>query len=513
MSVSQPSREQALIRSIAASPRDLENYFSLVELYRETGESTKAELALRRIIEIDPTCLRAWVGLGTLLGYREDWQGSADAFERACALDPHNADNRVRHGAALLANRNIRSAMQTRDILLEQFPDRAEGHVLAGHLHKIHGRTEAAVAAYARAIDIDPTQTDALFNLVDVSPPSLSDPLAKHLENLCGDATLASRESANILFSLARIHEQSGRAASSMALYDEANAAAARTMHELGIVYDPGRIEAETNRVIQLFDHGAIAAPLEPLELDMTPVFIVGMPRSGTTLVERILASHSEVAGGGELPFMQDCLARLLSSEAVQKVPKGLPTRDNEHIRAMLHQLRELYLDKLFERDLDARYVTDKLPANFSAIGLIRILFPDARIVHCTRDPVATCWSLYAAHFGAHLPYNTHLKSLGHYYRRIYSTLMRHWSRISGLDIIEADYDMLVANPDAEIRELVGRCGLTWEDACLRFHENDAPVFTANMLQARQPVSSASTTRWKKFEQYLSPLMTELAAD
>lgn len=510
MSESQQSHEQALIRSIAASPRDLNNYFSLVELYRATGESSKAALTLRRIIELDPMCLRAWVDLGTLLGYREDWQGSADAFERACALDSRDADHLIRYGAALLANRDIQPAMQTRDDLLERFPNRAESHVLAGHLHKIHGRTEAAGAAYGRAIDIDPAQTDALFNLVDISPPQVSDPLTKHLESLRGNTTLASREAANVLFSLAHIHELSGRAESAMALYDEANAAAALTMHELGIVYDPERIEAETNQVIELFDHSAITEPLDPLDLDMTLIFIVGMPRSGTTLVERILASHSDVTGGGELPFMQDCLARLLSTATSQKVPKSLPTRDQQ-VRALLHQLRELYLDKLFERDLDARYVTDKLPANFSAIGLIRILFPDARIVHCSRDPIATCWSLYSAHFGVHLPYNMHLRSLGHYHRRIYSTLMRHWSRISGLDIIEADYGRLVANPDVEIRELVGRCGLPWEDACLRFHESDAPVFTANMLRARQPVSSASTTRWKKFESYLSPLMAELA--
>lgn len=511
MSVSQQSREPDLIRSIAANPREMENYFSLAELYRAAGESRKAELTLRRVIEIDPMCLRAWVSLGTLLGYREDWRSSADAFERACALDSRDADNWIRYGAALLANRDIGPAMQTRDVLLAQFPDRAEGHVLAGHLHKIHGQTEAAAAAYARAIDIDPAQTDALFNLVDLAPPSVSDPLAHHLEALRAGITLASRESANVLFSLARIHEHSGRIGSAMALYDEANTAAERAMHELGIVYDPQRMEAEANRVIELFDNGAIAEPLEPLELDTTLVFIVGMPRSGTTLVERILASHSAVAGGGELPFMQDCLARLLASEAVGKVREGLRSRD-EHIRAILHHLRELYLDNLFERDLDASYVTDKLPANFSAIGLIRILFPDARIIHCSREPLATCWSLYAAHFGAHLPYNTNLQSLGHYHRQIYSALMHHWGKISSIDLIEVNYDKLVADPDAEMRELVRRCGLPWEDECLRFHENDAPVFTANMLQVRQPVFSASTTRWQKFEQYLSPLMTELAA-
>lgn len=509
MNVSQQSREPALIRSIAANPRELQNYFSLAELYQAAGESRKAELTFRRIIEIDPMCLRAWVNLGTLLGLREDWRNSADAFERACALDPRDASNRIRYGAALLSNRDIGPAMQTRDVLLTQFPDRAEGHVLAGHLHKIYGRREAATAAYARAIDIDPAQTDALYNLVDLSPPPVSDPLTQHLEALRTGATLASRESANILFSLARIHEHSGRIGSAMAFYDEANAAAERAMRELGIVYDPARMEADTNRMIELFDSGAIAEPLEPLELDMTLVFIVGMPRSGTTLVERILASHSAVVAGGELPFMQDCLAQLLASEAAQKVEGALRPRD-EHTRAMLLHLRELYLDNLFERDLDACYVTDKLPANFAAIGLIRILFPDARIIHCSRDPLATCWSLYSAHFGAHLPYNATLQSLGHYHRRIYSALMHHWHNVSNLDLIEVDYDKLVTDPDGEMRELIRRCGLPWEDACLRFHENDAPVFTANMLQVRQPVSSASTTRWRKFQQYLSPLMTEL---
>ena len=167
---------------------------------------------------------------------------------------------------------------------------------------------------------------------------------------------------------------------------------------------------------------------LEPLELDLKLLFIVGMPRSGTTLVERILSSHPQVSAGGELTFMQDCLTKLLASRQAAGRTGSIDLADEADRNALL-ELRESYLDRLFERDLDSEYVTDKLPANFSALGLIRLLFPDARIVHCIRDPVAVCWSLYSAHFGVHVPYNASLDYLVHYYGNVYTKWMTHWRR------------------------------------------------------------------------------------
>jgi tetratricopeptide (TPR) repeat protein len=506
-----PNREESLIRSIATKPEDLSSYIALANLYRERADYRKAEFTLRRVIEIDPLHLQAWADLGTLYGSLEEWRNSAEALERACALDPQDPSNWIRYGAALLAIRDIDSSTRVRDLLLAQFPGRWEGHLLAGHLHKIHGEAAAAVTAYRRALDINSRQTDALYNLVDLSPPDPSDPLVQQLEALRSDPAVSNRESSDVLFALARIEERFGEIERAMLLYREANAAAGKAMRELGVIYDPERMEAEAARIVKMFNQSVCTLPLEPPDLGIKFIFITGMPRSGTTLIERILSSHAEVTSGGELPFMQECLKKLLASRAASGRPDNLDPADAQQ-RQLLLQLREHYLDRLFERDLDGDYVIDKLPANFAAIGLIRVLFPEALFIHSTRNPLATCWSLYSAHFGMHLPYNARLTHLAHYYQKVYSVLMQHWQAVPALNLIEQSYDELVADPESQIRALVERCGLPWDENCLRFHENPAPVFTANMLQVRQPVSFASAKRWQRFDRFLSELKSGLTS-
>jgi hypothetical protein len=214
------------------------------------------------------------------------------------------------------------------------------------------------------------------------------------------------------------------------------------------------------------------------------------------------------VTAGGELPFMQECLAKLRNGLGSAKGPGGTIS-DTNH-RKLLLRLRNEYLDALFESDLDGDYVTDKLPANFSALGLIRILFPDALIVHCVRDAIATCWSLYTSYFDSHLSYHTTFDDLIHYHNEIYARYMRHWDGIEEMNIINLEYENLITDPATSIRRLLDRCGLPWEAACSNVQDNDQPIFTASVAQARQPIYSTSLTRWRRFERHLRPLMRGL---
>ncbi len=392
--------------------------------------------------------------------------------------------------------------------MLKQFPERSESHLIAGHLEKIQGDFARAASAYRRSLELDPHQTEAFFNLVDLSPPEPSDPLVARLETLWSNPDLAPHQLANVQFALARACEHAQQFDRSFALFRQANATAAAIMQAAGNGYDPRRHDNEASRILGIFGPQALYQPLEPLEIDLKMIFIVGLPRSGTTLVERILSSHSRVASAGELPFMQDCLAQLL---AVHKSGSGMGTAElaGRAGRQLLGQLREHYLDALFERELDADYVIDKLPANFTAVGLIRALFPDAAIVHCARDPLATCWSLYTANFGAHVSYNTSLDHLLHYYR-LYSRFIDHWRRLPGTGLVTVHYEQLVADPEVRSRELLAACGLPWEAACLSFDVNDQPIYTANMQQARRPIYTTSVDRWRKFQEYLAPLIEGL---
>ncbi len=498
------------MQAITANPRDLQAYCELARVYEAGGEPGRAEKTLLRAIEIDPLAQTLWRQLGTLRSKLQSLRGAVDAFERACALDQQDVACRIGYAWALMADQDISAASAVCNSVLETSPDQPDAHLIAGHIHNIMGRSAAAADSYRRALQIDPRRTDAMYHLVDLAPPPLSDELARTLQGLREDFSLAARDRANVSFSLARIHEHAGHVENAMAHYQVANAAAAGVMKQLGIAYDPKRMEAETARKMELFAPAAFAEELAPLSLDIKLLFIVGMPRSGTTLVERILGSHRQVAAGGELTFMQDCLTKLLASR--QSAGRhGSIDLTNEADRTLLLELREYYLDRLFERGLDGEYVTDKLPANFSALGLIRLLFPQARIVHCIRDPVAVCWSLYIAHFGVHVPYNATLDGLVHYHGNVYRRWMNHWQGLLADRIIEVRYEQLVSAPDREIRSLVARCGLAWDDACLGFHRDEHPVFTANMRHARQPVFTGSVDRWRKFADYLKPLTERLA--
>ncbi len=504
-----PVSTESLIRSIESNPLDVRAYCTLAGAYRSAGEFRKAELTLLRAIEVGPLHHETWVPLGLLYADLGDWHAAADAFEHACALDPVDPASWIGLGLMRIATQDLQAAAEACATLLQKFPDRSESHLIDGHIKKINGQSDQAADSYRRALQIDAHQTEALFNLVDLAPPGPLDPLTETLETLRRDPSLSHGQSANVGFALARIYDAAGRTDEAFHLYEEANAAASAAQRRLGKTYIPKDIEDEAEELITTFGAEAFASALEPLDLGIGLVFIVGLPRSGTTLAERVLSSHSRVATGGELPFMQRCLVKLQAGRR-SLGKQGRINLEDVRERELLLRLREEYLDRLFERDLDADHVIDKLPANFASLGLIRLLFPEALIIHCTRDPIATCWSLYCAHFGAHLPYYNSLDHLVHYYRT-YQKLMQHWGNVFGPQIIHLSYEKLVLDPEPTIRELVTKCGLSWEEACLSFHDNRLPIYTASMQQARRPIYADSVDRWRTFEKHLTPLIEGLS--
>jgi len=324
---------------------------------------------------------------------RGEWRGAADAFERSTAISPMDASGWIGSGMASIATQDLRAACRMRDTLVAKFADRPETHVIAGHISKIQGQFAAAAGSYRRALTLDPAQAEALYNLVDLDPPPPTDPLTERLESLLRKPSLPDRESAMGRFALARIYEKAGRTDQAFALYRGANAAAAAMMQGSANAYVAPQAEDEAGRTIGMFNRAAVTDPLEPLDIGIKLIFIVGMPRSGSTLTERILSNHSQVSAGGELPFMQECLAKLRNG------PGPLKGRGPDlSQRELLHRLRNDYLDALFESGLDGDFVTDKLPANFSALGLIRILFrtPSSFTVSATHGDLLVSLHLFS---------------------------------------------------------------------------------------------------------------------
>jgi hypothetical protein len=308
---------------------------------------------------------------------------------------------------------------------------------------------------------------------------------------------------------LGDLRERSGDYAAAMQHYAAANEIRVRELAGLGITFDPDAHAAFVARQVAAFDAESLRR-LQSLGSPSTrPIFIVGMPRSGTSLCEQILASHEDVVGAGELNEMQAIARSLprLAGDPSSAYPECIGLIGPEHAR----EASERYLRRLDDISSTAPRVVDKHPINFRHLGLIAALFPQAAIIHCRRDPLDTCLSCYAQNFDAPIPWALRLDSLGIYYRQ-YERLMAHWQKIMPERVLEFVYEEVVADIEGSVRRLIAHCGLSWQPQCLEFHRTQRVVRTASHRQVRQPLYSRSVGRWRNYEPFLEPLRRALTA-
>jgi len=458
-------------------------------------------------LSLDSRNARALGRLGALYSMLGNWERARSVYSRAVALQPEQPLHLVGLASANLALENFTELERTRDQLLARFPEHPQSHLIDGHSHKIAGRTARAVAAYRAALEADPGMTDAMFNLSELSPPPPQSEFARRLQELRRGA-LPARDRANVCFALAKVLDAAECYDDAFMCYQDGNRAAREMMAQRGITDNSALMMETEARTLRLYPQGTGRASIERLPIDLRMIFIVGLPRSGTSLVEQILSCHPDVAGGGELPFAQQCAAELERRRAPARRDSPVDVTDAADA-ALLEEMREKYLDGLFQRGLDAKVVTDKLPGNFAVLGFIRCIFPDAAIVHCSRDPLAVCWSLYTAYFGTHEPYYNSFEDLADYHR-FYRRLMRHWETVLDPPVVEVRYEELVSNLEAVIPRLLTACRLSPEPACSEFHRSERPVFTASQLQVRRPLYTTSVARWRHYEKHIAPLRSLL---
>lgn len=239
---------------------------------------------------------------------------------------------------------------------------------------------------------------------------------------------------------------------------------------------------------------------------DATPIFVLGMPRSGTSLIEQILASHPQVHGAGEISIMPDIAARLIPQLTGLHNPQAINLL---HPGAYV-SIADHYINGLRSHCPEQKpYIVDKMPNNFFHIGLIKLLLPNAKIIHCVRDSMDTCWSLYRQHFGINHPYCYDQHALGKFYLR-YQQLMQHWENVLPHAIYEVQYEKLVAAPEKEVSALLEHCALPWDESCLKFYDTKRTVNTASMQQVRQPIYHSALKSWQPLEKHLTTLSEAL---
>jgi len=328
---------------------------------------------------------------------------------------------------------------------------------------------------------------------------SPGDPDILAMEELLDRPDLSAGKSMHLCFALGKAYQDVKNYERAFAYLSKGN-----QIKRGSINFDLATVQEACDRTIKEFSRELFAQNRAVGFNSELPIFILGMPRSGTTLVEQILASHPQVHGAGELPYLQQ-LAKALSRKLGRPFPEGVGKIDpgswqglgKNHVQAMR---------KIAPR---ARYITDKMPDNFWRVGTIHLMLPQAKIIHCVRNPADTCLSCYQKLFTQGQEFSYDLQDLGHYYQ-VYHRLMQHWQAVLPGPILEVRYEDVVANQDGKAREILAFCGIEWDDACLAFYQTDRPVMTASTAQVRQPIYTTSVERWRRYERQLAPLLEAL---
>ena len=372
---------------------------------------------------------------------------------------------------------------------------------MAGTLARL-GDMELAETHYREAVHLLPKYVEALFNLSGIVKFTSDDPLFEQAAALLSAGGWSDKDLCFLHFALGKMFDDIGDHDRAFAHYLQGNAAK-------GAYFSPQYQHGFVKAQIKAFP-ATLIKKLKGLgtESDL-PVFVVGMPRSGTTLVEQILASHPQVHGAGELPDIGT-----IASTIPKHLPDGAsyPAGISKAPEGLLKGFGESYLKRVRELAPDAKRIVDKMPVNFNHLGLIATMFPNAQIIHCRRDALDTCLSCYFQNFANGQNYAFDLVHLGLYYRW-YERLMAHWNRVLPGRIFEVSYEELVAKPKKVAPALVGHCGLEWDPACIEFHKSERPIKTASRWQVRQPLYKTSIKRAKPYKKHLAPLIEILDAD
>ena len=474
--------------AVASNPRYSDAYFRLGIALEKLGDIGGAIVAYHRATQLLPSLTEAWFRAGALVSTMGHNDEAIACFRRAAETGAKSSFGRLGKARALLTENRNQEAEQVLRQVLARNPGDAMAHDLLGTLLSEFGRFDEARGCFERAIEIAPMLAGSYYDLVRCRPVTSDD--NDLIERMKASLATPGLEAAQRL----RLHLAIGKAADDLEDYALAmqHFDAADVVRRGSAPFDSAAFSLEIDRLIARCTPAWIAAARELGSSDATPVLIIGMPRSGTTLVEQIISMHPEVTAGGELDFWNkrggEC-RRLAGPE-----------------KPFFSRAASDYLRMLRAIAPKAARVTDKMPFNFLWAGLVHVAFPRATIIHCRRAAVDTALSIHQTHFHPGLAFPTGGAELVAYFRD-YQRLIDHWRSVLPEDrFLEVDYQNLTRTPEPVIRQVIAACGLRWDDACLRPESNPRAVKTPSKWQARQPIYGTSVARWRRYETWLGPL-------
>ena len=524
-----------LRQAIGLNPGYIEAHLELGNALQLTGEHAESLACYEQAMRLNPNIAAIHFNAGNANRELHQWNEAIACYQRALQLQPDLVPAYVELSKILIRLYRLQETVELLSKALSVLPNAAEIHFNLGLAYQEQGEAERAQACYQRTLDLDSKHEGAqagmagvlglqgkydeahtlLRPLISRPQPNTTavitfghfahrlnkeDEAMRILDETLHRGDLPTDAQAKLHFAIAKIYDRRNLYSMAFEHFQKGN-------EYTNIKYSPKTFAQVIAAFEETFSSNAIGRLPRSTKRSKLPVFIVGMPRSGTSLVEQILASHPGIFGAGELHAINNLV---LSLPVTFASDKPYPLCINAADQISLDRVANLYLDELNKRSGGAASrVTDKMPQNFLHLGLIDLLFPGARVIHCMRDPMDTCLSCYFHNFSGEHAYAYNLQSLGTYYRQ-YEQLMAHWRSTIRIPMLEVRYEDIVTNPEQTTRALVDFCDLPWNDRCLRFYETQRTVATASHDQVRRPVYASSVGRWKHYEPFLAPLKSAL---
>jgi len=533
--------EEAILcyqKAVSIKPDYVEAYNNLGIALNDLERTDEAAEYYQKALSINPDFPFAHCNMGGIHLLREENILALDCFKRALKIHPIYGEAQLGLAKTYLALEGLFDAKEAALRAIQLEPDNANVHAILGSIYtelvapdlaesEFHqaltldascddallglgrlcmenGQMEKAEALFRQAIELQPNNLQARVQLAQVKKVTQDDINFAALQALEQKTDEFSDNNAIALhFALGKCYDDSGDHTRAFPHF-----LAGCQIKRSKLTYNPERVSKQFDELIQIFDQNTIERLAGAGNLSQVPIFVLGMPRSGTTLTEQIIASHPNVHGAGELNELLQVTKRTDANTGRQiSFPNNFRALNQETLTAWGTN----YVAALKRRAPDARHITDKMPSNFLSVGLIYLMLPNAKIIHVKRSPMDTCLSCFTHLFRNKFQGHTYdLAELGRYYVD-YVRLMNHWRSVlpSG-SFLEVQYEDIVADQALQARRLIEYCGLEWNDACLSFHKTQRSVRTASLTQVRQPIYTSSIERWRPYEKFLAPLLDAL---
>jgi len=496
--------EAAYKRALTLKPTYLEALNNLVLAYKDLKQFDQGLATAQQALKLQPQNADALAYMGAIYVEQERLDAAFDALRKSLAIAPNKAETFNMLGRAYFEADEPAKAIQAYQRAIALKPDFGDPYNNMGNALKELGRFDEALKAFETCLALSPEAIGTYVNLVDATKFRSNDD--RHVQAIetqiaRGDA-LSEERRMQMSFAAAKVYDDLKRYDEAFPLLLTGNALKRKT-----IAYDEPTILGYFNRLKNVMTADLLREKAGGGVQSQAPIFVLGMPRSGTTLVEQILASHPRVTGAGELKDMSSTVNSVRGKDGnVMPFPEFVPVATPAEIA----RIGEAYLQKLKRRAPEAERITDKMPSNFYFLGLIYLALPGAKVIHTNRNPVDTCVSCFSKLFAGEQSQTYNLGELGRYYRA-YHDLMAHWRAVLPAGtFLDVQYEEVVADTEAQARRLLDYCGLEWDARVLDFHRNERPVKTASSSQVRQPIYGSSVARWRNYEKFLGPLLQEL---